>query len=285
MALIGLCLAPLAASAGGSGGGVGAGGVADVLAREARVEYFLLPDPTDPTGQPLGALRHVRLQREGADWQVEQEILLLGPEARLHTLERFRADRCQLIHREQVRGGGGWTLRASWPERGATPPVSAAERLREWEPRVVIWAGTQRREHSYVGARGWRGPSSLIERLRWGIQPEGQVARLEVLSGRPELVEVRSDRLPGFPGLRLASLVGPDGAGRGAALFAGTELLALGWQAGGAWAVRTDRDGWDRVAGRHPLVPEGVQGSVKPRPSGGAPGAGTSLADPVPAGR
>ena len=160
----------------------------------------------------------------------------------------------------QRRGDGGRTLRATWPLPGAVGPLGRAERLREWEPRVVQWVGTDRLDRRFEAARGWQGPLGLVERLRWGLESEGPVARFEVLSGLPELLRVERTELR-FPlgGLPLRSfrLLDGGGATRGSALFVGHELAALSWQGGGPLAVRTSRERYDALAGSHPLVSEG----------------------------
>lgn len=230
----------------------------------AEAEYFVLLRPVggadaeaDLEDEPIGVLRHVRLQRQGPDWQVEQEALLFGPEVRLHTLEGYRGDECRLVFREQVRGAGSRTLRAHWPLSRSTPPLGDTERVREWEPAVVQWFGDRRSERIYEGARGWQGPLGLLERLRWGLASEGEVARFEVLSGSPEVVRVRSFHSPTpfpFPPVAVHEFLDHQGAGRGWCVFQGDALVALGWQSGGGWARRTTRERYETLARRHPLT-------------------------------
>ncbi|MEO0650526.1 MAG: hypothetical protein AAFZ65_07610 [Planctomycetota bacterium] len=229
---------------------------------EAVTEFFALLDPAAPDTAPLGVLRHVRLQIEGLEWQVERDLLLFEAEARLHTLERYFDDHCRLVHREQRRGRGGRTLRATWPLPGALPPSGRAERLREWEPRVTQWVGTHRSERRFEAARGWRGPLGLLERLRWGLETAPRLPRFEVLSGLPELVslEAREGRWAyfGLP-VRWVAFLGDEGEGRGDALFVGNELVSLSWQAGGPRAVRVSRQRYTELARQHPLIDDGSE--------------------------
>lgn len=205
----------------------------------ADVETFALwPSGAGPADPPIGALRHVRVQRPGGAWQVEQDLVLFEPGLRVHLVERHGAATCQLTHRE-LAPGAGRTLRAHWPQRGARPPLGAAERLRDWEPAVVQWSGTERRVARYPGARGWSGPLGLIEQQRWGLLGDGEAVRFEPLAGRPERLSVSH---AGFGFWRWYRWTGTSGEPRGWMVYWKQELVALAWQDGGPRARRIRPD-------------------------------------------
>lgn len=222
-----------------SPGSTGPAEAATEILPEPEIEHFALwPAGAGPLDRPLGALRLVRLQRPGAAWMVEQDLLLFDPPLRVLLVERHDVDLCHLTHRE-IAAGAGRTLRARWPQPGARPPLGVAQRERDWEPLVTQWSGTERRVESFAGARGWAGPLGLIERQRWGLQPPGPAVRFEPLSGRPEELRVSLGSFGGpGSGWRLYRWRGLEGAGRGWMLYWGRELVALAWQSGGSVARR-----------------------------------------------
>jgi hypothetical protein len=230
---------------------------------ETFEEHFVLLDPADPQAEPLGVSRLVRHQRSETQWQLEQDQHWFPLGLRLHLVERYDLGECQLIYRE-LGPGRGRTLRVHWPQDRADPPLSRVERLREWEPEVIEWCGTERRSRRFEGARGWRGPLALAEQLRYGLVTSGSVARFEPLAALPEPVVVTLRLGPPSPApLRCFHLAGEDGATRGLYVFAGCELLASAAAGGGPLALRISAARHDELlagAGvRPPDLPAGRQ--------------------------
>jgi hypothetical protein len=237
------------------------------------VEHFaleLVPSASDALGA-LGALEApwvgaeevglavLRQRREGCSAVLEWELRFAVPgelDTRVHHVEVEDGAQRKLVWRE-YRPGAGRTL---FLEELADDLTGGAEL------RTVEWGGRDGLREEVAEPEGGLFPLELLERARAGRLAADEVALFEPLEGRFEPVEIQTRDVAARPAAfawsagagpagpssaapvlaRTLELRRRDGSLAGAYRFAGSELVAFQWQAGGARGRRISAEEWLR---------------------------------------
>lgn len=185
-----------------------------------------------PTVRSVGLLRS-RVLTLADGLQLEWDVQFPAEGTRVLHVERSDAEQTSLIWRE-FRPNSGRTLRLEWPD--GQPTITALE-----------WGGRQRLVFDLTVPADGVLPLHLIEMLRCGTWPEGELSCFDPLSRRFERARLESTRTEA--GHRRYELVRADGTLAGAWEFQGEELVAIQWQGGDLSARRIPPEEYRSRAG------------------------------------
>lgn len=216
---------------------------------EVREELFLLYRRGPTEGHAPGTPRAVEASHRlpvgvarlltitgAASRQFELELRLFELGTRIRQVEAYEDSEAKLVWREaRLRDGRSLMLRGG----DAAGPLDGTE----WGAGGDSWRGElPLREQR-------RFPLGLLEEFRSGSIDDREVVLFEPLARADSAIRARGRlvRAP-FPlPVVVVDWTRPDGTTPLRALLVGDRLQAFGWESAGPLAVRTDREGFERV--------------------------------------